>query len=169
MAIHDIARGPRGQACVSSGRFVTCAQAAARTRGGTAGKNIGNAHLPWAFAEAAGLLLRNHPAGHTSLARLENTHDPGHALIILAQPLARTVYDRLTRQTACALEPFRHGAGRSAGAPGASRDTPGMSLKHACALSRWPASVHAQGRIGRVLPEPWAWLGHLRWLLHMRP
>src|SRR5215471_5799870 len=37
---------------------------------GTSGKKIGNAHLKWAFAEAATLFLRNNPAGQRSLARL---------------------------------------------------------------------------------------------------
>jgi len=68
-ARHDIARFPRVQDVVSSGRLVTCAQESAGQRYGTSGTKIGNAYLTWAFSEAAVLFLRNHPTGHTSLAR----------------------------------------------------------------------------------------------------
>ena len=76
---------------------------------GTAGKKIGNAHLKWAFSEAAALFLRNNPAGQKSLARLEKKHDKGKALTILAHKLARAVYYMLKRQTAFEMEKFLHG------------------------------------------------------------
>ena len=68
-AIHDLGRCPRVQDCVSSGRLGTCAQESAGKRYGTSGTKIGHADLKGAFAEAAVLLLRNHPAGHKSLGR----------------------------------------------------------------------------------------------------
>jgi hypothetical protein len=40
---------------------------------------------------------------------LENTHDKGKALTILAHTLARAVYDLLKRQTACDLAKCRNG------------------------------------------------------------
>jgi hypothetical protein len=43
------------------------------------------------------------------LARLENKHDKGKALTILAHTLARAVYDRLKRQTAFEMDKFLHG------------------------------------------------------------
>jgi transposase len=61
--IHDIERFPRGQDFVSYGRLVKCAKESAGKRLGTSGKKIGNAHLKWAFSEAAALFLRNNPAG----------------------------------------------------------------------------------------------------------
>jgi transposase len=67
--MHDIARFPRVQDFVSSGRLVTCAKASAGKRYGTSGTKIGNASLTWAFSEAAVLFLRNHPAGQKYLAR----------------------------------------------------------------------------------------------------
>jgi hypothetical protein len=42
-----------------------CAQASAGKRDGTSGAQLGHAELTWAFSEAAGLLLRNHPVGQT--------------------------------------------------------------------------------------------------------
>jgi transposase len=67
--MHDIARFPRVQDCVSYCRLVTCAKESAGKRYGTSGTQIGNAYLKWAFSEAAVLFLRNNPAGQKSLAR----------------------------------------------------------------------------------------------------
>jgi transposase len=75
---------------------------------GTAGKKIGNAHLKWAFSEAAALFLRNNPEGQRMLARLEKRHDKGKALTILAHKLARAVYYMLKRIMAFDMDKFRH-------------------------------------------------------------
>jgi transposase len=107
--IHGMARFPRVQDFVSSGRLVKCAKESAGKRLGTSGKKIGKAHLTWAFSETAVLFLSNHPAGQKSLARLEKTHDQGNALTILAHKLARAVYDRLKRKTAFDMDTFLHG------------------------------------------------------------
>jgi urease accessory protein UreE len=79
---------------------VKCAKEAAGKRAGTSGANIGNAHLKWAFSEAAVLVLRDQPAGQKVLARWEQTHRQGKALTLLAHTLARAVYDMLKRRTA---------------------------------------------------------------------
>jgi transposase len=102
--IHDIDRFPRVQDFVSYCRLVKCAKESAGKRLGTSGKKIGNAHLKWAFSEAAALFLRNNPAGQKYLARLEKKHDKGKALTILAHRLARAVYSLRQRQTAFDLE-----------------------------------------------------------------
>jgi Transposase IS116/IS110/IS902 family len=81
---HDLPRCPRGQACVSACRLVNWAQASAGTRDGTSGTKLGQASLKWACSEAAGAFLRNHPAGHKDLARLETQQGKGQALTILA-------------------------------------------------------------------------------------
>ena len=73
---------------------------------GTSGKKIGNAHRTWAFAEAAVLFLRSNEPGQKLLARLENTHDTGKALSILAHQLGRAVYVMLKPQVAFDLEMF---------------------------------------------------------------
>jgi len=96
--IHDIDRFPRVQDFVSYCRLVTCAKESAGKRLGTSGTKIGNAHIKWAFFEAAVLFLRDHPPAQTYLARLEKTHDKGKALTVLAHQLARAVYYMLKRQ-----------------------------------------------------------------------
>jgi transposase len=107
--IHDIRRFPRVQDFVSYCRLVKCAKESAGKRLGTSGKKIGNAHLKWAFSEAAALFLRNNPAGQKDLARLEKKHGKGKALTILAHTLARAVYDMLTRKTAFDMDKFLNG------------------------------------------------------------
>jgi transposase len=87
----DIARFPRVQDFVSSGRVVKGAQESAGTRDGTSGTKIGHAYRTWAFSDAAVLFLRNHPAGQKYRVRLENTHGKGKALTVLAHKLARAV------------------------------------------------------------------------------
>jgi transposase len=104
--IHDINRFPRVQDFVSYCRLVKCAKESAGKRLGTAGTKIGNAHLKWAFSEAAVVFLRDHPPAQTYLARLEKTHDQGKALTVLAHKLARAVYDMLKRQVAFDKEQF---------------------------------------------------------------
>jgi transposase len=104
--IHDIHRFPRVQDVVSYCRVVKCAKASAGKRLGTSGRKIGNAHLQWAFAEAAVLFLRDHPAAQQYLARLEKKHDTGQALTVLAHKLARAVYHMRQRQVAFDREKF---------------------------------------------------------------
>jgi transposase len=104
--IHRIERFPRVQDFVSSCRLVKCAKESNGKRSGTSGAKIGNAHLKWAFSEAAVLCLRDNPAAQKYLARLEKKHDKGKALTILAQKLARAVYYMLRRKVAFDTETF---------------------------------------------------------------
>jgi transposase len=98
--LHDIQRCPSVQEFVSYGRLVKCAKESAGKRSGTAGATIGKAYLKWAFAEAAGLFLRDNPAGQKYLTRWEKKYGPGPALTLRAQQLGRAVYDMLKRQKA---------------------------------------------------------------------
>ena len=107
--IHDIARFPRVQDFASYCRLVKCARESAGKRSGTSGNKIGNAHLKWAFSEAAVLFLRDNPTAQKLLARLEKKHSKGKALTILAHKLARAVYYMLKRQTAFDLHTFLQG------------------------------------------------------------
>jgi hypothetical protein len=126
--MHAIARVPRVQACASYGRLVTWAKASAGTRSGTSGTNIGKAPLKWAFSEAAVVCLRDHPAGRKFLTRLEKKPSQGKAVTILAQKVARAVYDMVKRKTAFAMHKFLNASGRGVGELNASLESRGMRL-----------------------------------------
>jgi transposase len=104
--IHDIRRFPSVQDFASYCRLVKCSKESGGKRLGTSGKKIGNAHLKWAFSEAATLFLRNNEPGQKLLARLEKKHDKGKALSILAHKLGRAVYFMLKRQVAFDMKMF---------------------------------------------------------------
>jgi transposase len=148
--IQDLHRFPRVQDCVSYGRLVKGAQESAGKRYGTGGTKIGNASLKGAFAEAAVLCLRDHPSGQQSLTRLEKQHGKGQALTVLAPHLARAVYSMLKRATAFNMDKFIHGERRGAGAPDASLDSDGMSLKSARGNHGRTASVNAKAHLGLI-------------------
>jgi transposase len=107
--IHDITRFPRVQDFLSYCRLVKCTKESAGKRYGTSGTKIGNAHLKWAFSEAAVLFLRANPAGQKSLTKLEKKHGSGKALTLLGQKRGRTVYYMLQRQTAFDMGKFLNG------------------------------------------------------------
>lgn len=106
--IHQIDRFPRVQEFASYCRLVKCAKESAGKRSGTSGTTIGNAHLKWAFSEAAVLFLRDNPAGQQFLTRLEKKHGKGKALTILAHQLARAVYFMLKNKRAFDMATFLH-------------------------------------------------------------
>jgi len=124
-AIHQLDRFPSVQDFGSYARLVNCAHASAGNRLGTSGKNIGTAHLHWAFSEAAPLLLRHNPQGQKLLARLEKKPHKGNALTMLAPQLARAVDSMLKRKTAFDLDRFLRTSGSRAGEPRAYLDNPG--------------------------------------------
>ena len=95
--IHDIHRFPRVQDFVSYCRLVKCAKQSDGKHYGYSGTKIGNAHLKWAFSEAAVLCLRKNPVAQRYVARLAHKHGKGKALTILAHKLARAVYYMLRR------------------------------------------------------------------------
>jgi transposase len=107
--IHQIDRFPRVQDFASYCRLVKCAKESAGKRSGTSGTKIGNAHLKWAFSEAAVLFLRDNPAGQKLLARLAKKQSKGKALTILAHKLARAIYDMLKQKTAFDMHKFLTG------------------------------------------------------------
>ena len=104
--IHDIRRFPTVQDFASYARLVKCAHESAGKRTGTSGKNIGNAHLKWAFSEAAVLSLRQNPAAQAWLKRVASKHGKPKALSILAHKLGRTVYYLLLRDEVFDMQRF---------------------------------------------------------------
>jgi hypothetical protein len=144
---------------------VQWAKASAGARSGTAGTKSGNAYLTWALAEAAGLVLRTPARGQPCLARLANKHGKGHALTVLAHTRARALYDRVRRDPVFEMETFLPGSGRSAGAPAASRATPGSSLHARPGPSQQARRHGTRHRPEALCPALSRLLGPLRWLL----
>jgi transposase len=104
--IHDVRRFERVQDFLSYSRLVKCDHSSAGKKLGTGGAKIGNAHLKWAFSEAAALFLRNNPEGQKHLRRLAGRHGKAKALSILAAKLGRAVYLMLSKERAFETERF---------------------------------------------------------------
>jgi len=96
--IHDIGRFPEVGQFLSYARLVRCTHESAGKKQGTGGNKIGNAHLKWAFSEAACLFLRESEQAKKWLARREKKHGKARALGALAARLGRTVYHLLRKQ-----------------------------------------------------------------------
>ena len=97
---------------VSYCRLVKCAKQSDGKHYGYSGAKIGNAHLKWAFSEAAVLCLRKNPVAQRYVARLAHKHGKGKALTILAHKLARAVYHMLRRGQAFEATKFFPGTTR---------------------------------------------------------
>jgi transposase len=104
--IHDISRFPSVQDFASYCRLVKSKKESAGKIYGTSGGKIGNAHLKWAFSEAAIGFLRNNPPGQAYVARLEKKHGKAKALTALAHKLGRAVYHMLRRKEAFDMKRF---------------------------------------------------------------
>jgi transposase len=98
--IETITRFPTVQDFVSYCRLVKCAKESNGKTYGSSGKKIGNAHLKWAFSEAAVLFLKGNEPGKRYLHRLTTKHGKGKALSILAHKLGRAVYFMLKNKQA---------------------------------------------------------------------
>ena len=99
--IHDINRFDTVQDFASYARRVKCKSESGGKTYGTSGSKIGNAHLKWAFSEAAVIFLRDNPPAKQYVEKLAKKHNKGKALSILAHKLGRAVYFILKRK-----EPF---------------------------------------------------------------
>jgi transposase len=112
--IHDITRfGSAGQ-FLSYARLVRCAHESAGKSLGSGGKKIGNAHLRWAFAEAACLFLRSSDRAKQWQARQLKKRCEGRVLALLAARLARAVYHLWRKREA--FDEARFWQGEPAGA-----------------------------------------------------
>ena len=97
--IQDIERFARVQDFLSYCRLVKPAKESAGKVLGHSGGKIGNAHLKWAFSEAAVCFLRANKPAQALRARLAAKHGKGKSLAIIAARLARAVYFMLKRRT----------------------------------------------------------------------
>ena len=104
--IEDIARFPRVQDFASYSRLVKCSHESNGKKYGTNGNKIGNAHLKWAFSEAAVLFLKGNDPAKRYFDRLIHKHGKAKALSILAHKLGRAVYFMLKNKEAFDQQKF---------------------------------------------------------------
>ena len=104
--IYDIKRFPTVQKFASYARLIKCKAESAKKSYGTSGAKIGNAHLKWAFSEAAVISLRGNPKAKAYLAKLGRKHNKGKSLSILAHKIGRAVYFILKRKQPFNMEHF---------------------------------------------------------------
>jgi transposase len=123
---HEAQRFDSAGQFLSYARLVRCAHESAGKRLGSGGKKIGNAHLRWAFAEAACLFLRSSERAKKWKQQQAAKRGEGKALAILAARLGRAVYHLLRKGEAFDEERFWSG-GRRAGTGSSS-----LSLKETC-------------------------------------
>jgi transposase len=90
--IHDISRFAEVGKFLSYARLVRGSHESAGKKKGSPGKKIGNAHLKWAFGEAACLMVRHCEGGKGWLKRKEKKCGKAKALAILAAKIGRTLY-----------------------------------------------------------------------------
>lgn len=113
--IHAIARfGGEGE-FLSYARLIRPQKTSAGKVTGGGGAKIGNAHLKWAFSEAACLLARESAQAKRFLARKEKQHGKPKALGILAARLGRAVYHMLRQKKAFDAKRFWNGEPQEAG------------------------------------------------------
>ena len=96
--IQDISRFPAVGNFISYARLVKCPHESAGKRSGGGNNKIGNAHLKWAFSEAAVLFLRDHEPAKNYHQKLVGRYGKAKALSIIAQKLGRVVYYMLKRK-----------------------------------------------------------------------
>jgi len=97
--IGNIDRFDTVQNFASYARLVKCKAESAGKSYGTQGNKIGNAHLKWAFSEAAVLYLRGNDNAKKYLAKLQKRMSKAKALSALAHKLGRCVYFMLKHET----------------------------------------------------------------------
>lgn len=121
--IHDIKRFANAGQLLSYARLVRCAHASDGKVVGSGGQKIGNAHLRWAFGEAACLFLRGSERARRWKEKQTKKRGEGKALAVLAARLARAVYHLWRKAEAFDEDRFwggRQPAGTSEGQTGSS-------------------------------------------------
>jgi transposase len=111
--MHAVHRFDSAGQFLSYARLVRCAHESAGKKLGTGGKKIGNAHLRWAFAEAACLFLRGSERAKKWKDKQAAQRGEGKALALLAARLGRAVYHMLRKGEAFDEDRFWPGGGRS--------------------------------------------------------
>jgi transposase len=107
--IDAIARFPGAGNFLSYSRLVRCEHSSAGRVKGSGPKKIGNAHLKWAFSEAACLMIRAVPAVKSWMQRQAKKRGKRKALSVLEAKLGRAVYHLWRKQQAFDLKRFLQG------------------------------------------------------------
>jgi len=97
--IGNIQRFGSVQKFASYARLIKCKAESAGKTYGTQGNKIGDAHLKWAFSEAAVLHLRGNEKAQKYVLKLQKRMGKANALSALAHKLGRCVYFMLTNET----------------------------------------------------------------------
>jgi transposase len=96
--IQDIKRFPQDGNFLSYSRLVRCEHESGGKKKGSGGHKIGNAHLKWAFSEAACLMKRSCSPVKTWLQRQEKKRGKRKAMAILEAKIGRAVYQIWSKQ-----------------------------------------------------------------------
>jgi transposase len=96
--IQDIKRFPQDGNFLSYSRLVRCEHESGGKKKGSGGQKIGNAHLKWAFSEAACLMKRGCLPVKTWLQRQEKKRGKRKAMAILEAKIGRAVYQIWRKQ-----------------------------------------------------------------------
>ena len=104
--VDAIARFPEVGNFLSYARLVACTHESAGKVKGVGGRKIGNAHLKWAFSEAASLMLRACPAVRAWMQRQAKKRGTKKAHAILEARIGRTIYHLWRKQVAFDAKKF---------------------------------------------------------------
>jgi transposase len=115
--MHDVSRFATAGQFLSYARLVRCPHESAGKRLGTGGAKLGNAHLKWAFSEAACLFLRCSARARRWKQKQSARRGAGKAMGILAARLGRAIYHMLRKKEA--FDEDRFWSGLSVGAKSA--------------------------------------------------
>jgi Transposase and inactivated derivatives len=107
--IDNIQRFPEAGNFLSYARLVRCEHSSAGKVKGSGPKKIGNAHLKWAFSEAACLLIRAVPAVKSWMQRQQKKRGKRKALSVLEAKIGRAVYHLWRKQVPFDLKRFLKG------------------------------------------------------------
>ncbi len=106
--IDRIGRFPEAGNFLSYSRLVRCVHESAGKIKGFGGKKIGNAHLKWAFSEAACLMKRSCLPVKAWMERQEKKRGKRKALSVLEAKIGRTVYHLWSKRQAFDVKKFLH-------------------------------------------------------------
>jgi len=106
--IENIERFQKVQNFISYSRLIKCPRESSGKRMGSKNSKIGNAHLKWAFHQAACLFIKDNDLSKRYHDRLVSKYGRGKGLSIIAHKLARSTYYILKRRRPFDYEAFYH-------------------------------------------------------------